>query len=379
MEEKRVFPFIATATFNLEGFVKRELLSLGFADAKAEQGGVRFSGTLEDAFRAALRLACADRVLLLMAEGVCTSFEDLYQLAFRAPWQHLIPRDGAVPVTGHCARSRLMSVRDCQSIVKKAVADKLSAQYRLVRLPENGGRYKVDVSLHRDLARLTVDLCGDALNRRGYRTWNGEAPLRETLAAAMVRFSGWDCGLPLVDPTCGTGTLLVEAAFLQSGRAPGLTRPFDVEKWQKADAKTLSRIRAEAKAAFDPEKIRGISGSDISEEALRLARQHIRQAGLENRVTVSNRDLRAVTLPSPAVFLSNPPYGERMSDRASCEKLYREYRPLLLRNPGSALTVITNHSGFERVASLRADRRIRLYNGRLECELLHFPPISSKE
>lgn len=365
--------FIATAAFGLEGLCKRELLRLGFADARAELGGVRFTSTLSEAFRACLWLSCADRVLLVMAEGECRTFEALFQLVKAAEWGGLLPRDAAIPVSGRCARSQLMSVRDCQAIAKKAIVERMRSDYHTAALPETGPRFQVDVALHGDVARVTLDLCGDALNRRGYRTWNGEAPLRETAAAALVTLSGWQGDGPLHDPCCGTGTLLIEAAFRAARRAPGLTRGFDMEQWPLADARLLREIREDARRQYDPGLIPPVSGSDISQDALDLARRHIRQAGLEGRIRVFQKDLRDLQLTEENIcFLTNPPYGERLGDRRQCEDLYRQMKPLLQRHPGSRLCVITSHPGFERVAGLRAQKKTRLYNGRLECNFMRF-------
>ena len=365
--------FIATAAAGLEGPCKRELLRLVFADARAELGSVRFTATLTEAFRACLWLSCADRVLLVMAEGECRSFEALFQLVKAAPWSEVLPRDAAMPVSGRCARSQLMSVRDCQAITKKALVEHMMGAYRTGTLPETGPRYQVDTALHNDMARITLDLCGDALNRRGYRTWNGEAPLRETAAAALVTLSGWRGDTPLHDPCCGTGTLLIEAAFRAARRAPGLTRAFDAERWTGMDTAALREIREDAKKQYDPALIPSVSGSDISQEALTLARRHIRQAGLEGKIRVFREDLRDLSLAEENIcFLTNPPYGERLGDRKQCESLYRQMKPLLLRHPGSRLCVITSHPGFERVAGLRARKKTRLYNGRLECNFMRF-------
>ncbi len=367
------FTFLATASFNLEGLVRQELTELGFRDARCEMGGVRFTGTLTDAFRACLWLSCADRVLLVAAEGECRSFEELFQLARHVPWQRWIGPDCAFPVTAHCARSQLMSPSDCQKIVKKAAADALMEAHRRKVLPETGPRIKLQVTLHRDLARLTLDLCGDALNRRGYRTWNGEAPLRETLAAALCRLSRWHGETPLHDPFCGTGTLLIESAFYVSHRAPGLTRGFDAEAWPCADRKLLDALRENAREQYRPELIRNISGSDLDPRALELCRRHLKQAGLADRIRVQQADFRQLQLPEPRVlFLCNPPYGERLGDRKSAEKLYAAFPALLARHPGCRLGVICADPSFEKCAGLHAQKRTRLYNGRLECDFMLF-------
>ena len=377
MNPDKKLTFIATAAFGLEGVVKRELQKMNFEDARAELGGVRFTATLTEAFRACLWLSCADRVLLLVAEGNVRSFEELYQLVLRAPWKDFMPRDAQIPVSGRCARSQLMSIRDCQSITKRAIVDHMQRAYHTQTLPETGAKFQVDVAVHSDLARLTLDLCGEALNRRGYRTWNGEAPLRETAAAALVRLSNWRTDEPLHDPCCGTGTLLIEAAFMAAHRAPGLNREFAMEKWPCADKSALRALREEARAQYDPSLIPEISGSDIDPEALKLAKKHIVQAGLGGRITVFEKDLRDLTLDKENIcFLSNPPYGERLSDRKGCEALYRAYKPLLNRHPGSRLNLITSHPGFERVAGLKAIKKTRLYNGRLECEFMRFAPLN---
>ena len=373
MIDSAAYTFIATAAAGLEGLCKRELLRLGFEDARAELGGVRFTATLSQAFRACLWLSCADRVLLVLAEGECRTFEELFQLVKAAPISELLPQDATTPVSGRCARSQLMSVRDCQAITKKAMVEHMLAAYHVRALPETGARYQVDIALHGDVARLTLDLCGDALNRRGYRTWNGEAPLRETAAAALVTLSGWRGDTPLHDPCCGTGTLLIEAAFRAAHHAPGLARAFDMEKWARVDSGALKALRAEAQAQYDPGLIPAISGSDINPEALVLARRHIRQAGLEGKINVFQKDLRDLQLQEKDIcFLTNPPYGERLGDRKQCESLYRAMKPLVARHPGSRLCVITSHPGFERVAGMRAQKKTRLYNGRLECNFMRF-------
>lgn len=362
--------FFATAAFGLEGLVKRELNHLGL-DARAENGGARFSGDLRQAFSANLWLRTADRVLLIVGEGHVESFEDLFQLVSCLPWEQFLPRDARFPVSGKCARSQLMSVRDCQAITKKAIVERLKKKYKTGWFEENGAEYAVDVSIHGDMARLTIDTSGPALNKRGYRTWNGEAPIRETLAAALVTLAPWKKEQMLWDPCCGTGTILIEAAYLRAHRAPGLTRVFACEGWSGAPKAEMNRTRDDAQAQFDPSLIGAIGGSDIDPEALKLCKRHLQQAGLGGRVTVMQKDLRQLQLEADApLFLLNPPYGERLSDRKACEGLYRALRELRDRHPGSELALITAHTGFERCFGQRARQKRRLYNGRLECEYL---------
>ncbi|MBR4539223.1 MAG: class I SAM-dependent RNA methyltransferase [Clostridia bacterium] len=364
--------FLATAAFGLEGLAKKELNRLGL-EAKGETGGARFSATPAQAFSANLWLRTADRVLLIVGEGKALSFEDLFQLVLSLPWEDYLPRDARFPVSGKCARSQLMSVRDCQAITKKAIVERLKRHYKTQWFEESGPEFAVDVSIHGDMARLTLDTSGAALNKRGYRTWNGEAPLRETLAAALVMMAPWKPDMPLYDPCCGTGTLLIEAAYLRSHRAPGLTRNFACESWPLFPQKEMELIRREAESRFDPALIGSIGGSDVDPQALDLCKRHLKQAGLGGRITVSQKDLRDLTLESPPpLFLLNPPYGERLSDRKQCEKLYRDIRLLYDRHPDCRMGVITAHTGFERCFGKRANQKRRLYNGRLECEYLTY-------
>ena len=363
---------IATAAFGLEGIVRRELTDLGY-NASAENGFVRFSGELEDAFKANLWLRTADRVMILMAEGEVRSFEDLFRLVRGCPWQELMQRDAAFPVSCKCARSQLMSSSDCQAIAKKALAEELMAYYHMPWCDESGAEYPIHIAIHNNIARIMIDTSGNALNKRGYRTWNGEAPLRETLAAAMVLCSGWKADTPLHDPCCGTGTILIEAAMIAANRAPGLQRSFLMEKWPKLDGKLLDRYRNEAKAACHPERIASISGSDIDPEAIELCQKHIHQAGMDGWIHVSACDLRDLKLPHEKLqLIANPPYGERLNNQKECIALYRALRQLTDRHPGAYLAVLCGNPSFERAYGKRAKKKRRFYNGRLECEYMLF-------
>ncbi len=364
--------FFATAAFGLEGIVARELRNIGL-DAKAENGGAVFEGTYADAFLANLHLRTADRVLLVVGAFHAESFEELFEGVRALPWENYLTENTRFPVSGNCARSTLMSIRDCQAITKKAIVERLKMHTRCDWFPEDAETMAVSVTLHANIARLTLDTSGTALNRRGYRTWNGEAPLRETLAAALVDLSPWRPGIPLVDPFCGTGTLLIEAAMRMSHRAPGLTRSFALCDWQNMPFHEFDRIRQEAEEAFQPSLIEGISGSDIDPGAIELAQRHLKQAGLTGRVHLSVSPVSECNPADPkGVFLCNPPYGERISDRKSCEELYREMGKLYRNHPGWSMSAITSHPGFERCFGARADQKKRFYNGRLECEFMTF-------
>ena len=361
---------IATAAFGLEGVVKQELQDLGF-DAKAEQGGARFESDLTGAFKANLWLACADRVLWILGEQKVTSFEALFDFVSSIPFEDILPKDASFPVNGNCVRSRLMSVSDCQRIAKKAIVERLKRTCKVKWFPETGARYPFTITLHKDIARLTLDTSGEALHRRGYRTWVGEAPLRETLAAALIRLSPWTPEQTLVDPCCGSGTLLIEAAFMAMDRASGLNRSFIMEDWAQTDLAACQRLREQAKQLFMPDAQFEIFGSDISSEALSLCRRHLRQANLQNIIRIAQSDLKDFRLARDKIcFITNPPYGERLGDRQEAARVARALGDLKRAHPGAALCAITADQSFEKHARCRAGSRRRLYNGRLECEFL---------
>ncbi len=370
--------YMATAAFGLEGLAAAELRRLGFA-AKAEVGGARFTADVAGAFLANLRLRFADRVMVVLSEEECRSFEALFQQVKRIPWEELLRTDGKFNVSGKCVRSQLMSVRDCQAITKKAIIERLRERTGRQVFPETGAAFPLDVALHGDVARITLDTSGTALNRRGYRTWNGEAPLRETLAASLVELSPWRPGMRLHDPCCGTGTILIEAAFRQAHRAPGLARHFALEDFPFYPREACEALRRTCREDVQLDRVTGISGTDMDAEALALAARHVRQAGLEGRIELSQQRLETLQLPEETgVFLCNPPYGERLSDRKSCEALYHEMGLLQKRHPGWALCAISSDPMFERAYGRRASRKRRLYNGRLECEFLVFEPLRRK-
>lgn len=369
--------WIASAAFGLEGLVKKELSQLGIKGMPT-LGGVAFEGDADAAFLANLHVRTADRVRLVLQEGRAESFDMLFELVRAIPWEDCLARNAAFPVSATCARSRLMSVRDCQAIAKKAIVERLRSGYSCQQLPETGTRHAIGISIHQDRVRVTMDASGDALSRRGYRTWTGEAPLRETLAAAMLLLSPWDRKQPLYDPLCGTATILIEAAFLRAGRAPGLTRPFAMESWSFLNRSHFAHLRQDAQDRFDPRLVRDIAGSDIDPEALDLARRHLIQAGLEGLIHLEQRDFRQLELQAPApCIVTNPPYGERLGDQKTAEAHIRALGELARRTPGSSITAISSHPGFERFFGRRAAAKRRLYNGRLECEVLVFPSVST--
>lgn len=286
------FEWIATAAFGLEGVVARELARLGLMQ-RPENGGARFFGTFEDAFRANLHARCADRILLVMGRFEARSFEELFEGVRALPWEDFIGERTRFPVNGKCARSQLMSVRDCQSITKKAIVERLRGRYRTDWFVEDAETVSIDVALHGDIAQLTLDASGHGAQPPRLPHVERRSALRETLAAALVTLSPWRPGMPLHDPLCGTGTLMIEAAMRMAHRAPGLTREFAIESWRNMPTEAFGDIREQARAEFDPSRIEGISGSDIDPEAVELANRHLKQAGLAD-ASVSRQPICAI-------------------------------------------------------------------------------------
>jgi len=364
----KIWDGFAAAAFGLEGLVAAELRKLKISDVRAENGGVQFRATLEEVFRANLSLRTCDRVFLLLAEEEALTWEDLYQAVLKLPWEHWMRGDESINLSARCVKSRLMSPRDCQAIGKKAIIDRLKSHTSRRVFPESGASFPVQLSLRSDRLRILLNTSGDALNRRGYRTWNGEAPLRETLAAALVMLSPWKPGQPLYDPCCGTGTILIEGALMAAGQAPGLNRPFAMESFAFWDAAMGWRLREEARNETDVSRVREIAGSDLDPKALDLAKRHVRQAGFEGQITLSPVPLQEVRLDArDGVFICNPPYGERLSDQKTCRRLYQDLHELLRRHPTWRLCAISSDPAFERSFGRRATRKRRFYNGRLEC------------
>ena len=370
--------WIASAAFGMEGMTGRDLKRLGMENVRVmDVGGAEFEGSFEDAFRANLWLRTCDRILLVMKQFPAKSFEELFQGVKAIEWEKLLPEDARFPIRAKCVKSQLMSPSDVQKIAKRAMVERLKSAYGRDWFDETGAMFQIDVSIRDDVVTVSVDASGEPLSHRGYRTWNGEAPIRETLAAALILQSGWHPWQRLYDPCCGTGTLLIEAAFIALGRAPGLTRAFSMEAWTCVPHEALRKIRSEAKEKYAETANREIriAGSDIDPDAIELAQRHLKQAGLAGRIQLEVKDLRDVTLAGePGVFVANPPYGERLDNIRAAHAVAKQLGVLQTRNPGWTLCAFTADMGFEREYGRRATRRRRYYNGRIECEYHIFEP-----
>lgn len=362
------FQWIAASAFGLEGMAAKELGTIGILNAKGEIGGARFNASPLDAFKANLWLRYADRVLLVLKEWEAQTFEELFQGVKAIAWENFLPKDASFPIKGKCVKSQLMSVSDCQAITKKAIVERLKEKYKQNWFEETGSLFPIEISITQNIARITMDTSGLALNKRGYRTWNALAPLRETLAAALVFLSGWRGDKPFYDPCCGSGTLLIEAAMMAANQAPGLYREFACESWPLFDEQGIGLLRQEAMAVKNTKNLPPILGSDIDQETLSLSQKHIRQAKLEGSIQTRYQDVFTLTLPEgPGTLVTNPPYGERLSDAAAVQNLYRRLGDIQKANEDWAFNVISSFSNFERAFGKRATKKRRFYNGRLEC------------
>lgn len=368
VESNYNYRFIATSAFGLEGLISSELKRLGIQNVEPRNGNVLFTGSIYDAFTVNLRSRFADRIMILLKEEKVNTFDLLFRTVEDLPWEKYMNGTEKINVSCKCARSQLMSQRDCQSITKKAIIERLRTYTGRNVFPESGTAFPVHINIHNDIARIAIDTSGEGLSRRGYRTWNGEAPLRETLAAALVEISPWRPGMPLYDPCCGTGTIFLEAALRASHKAPGIHRSFAMEYFSFVNKKNCEEIRSRLREDFDPTRIHSIAGSDIDPDVVTLAEKHIDQAELRGYVNVKTMPLQNVILTEEkGVFICNPPYGERLSDQKSCKILYGELKKLKDRHPGWSLCAITSDPSFERSYGKKADKKRRLYNGTLEC------------
>lgn len=364
---------IATAAFGLEAVVARELKQLGYEDCKVENGKVTFFADELAICRCNLWLRSADRLLLKMGQFKAMSFEELFEQTKALPWPEWLPKNACFPVEGKSVRSTLYSVPDCQAIVKKAIVEKMKQQYRLNWFPEDGSCYKVEVALLKDVATLTIDTSGAGLHRRGYRKLTAAAPLRETLAAAMVFLSNWTSPQILWDPFCGSGTIPIEAAMIGRNIAPGLRRTFVAESWPNIKAAYWQQAREEARHMAKLNEPLDIRGTDIDSEVLSLARYHSRQVGVEDAIHWQRQDFRHLSSKHKYGYLiANPPYGHRLGEIKEAEQIYQDLGSVLSPLDTWSFFILTSHKDFERLFNRRASKRRKLYNGRLECHYYQY-------
>ena len=365
--------FSVPTLFGVEGLTADELRRLGLDQVRAENGRVFCQGSPLDLARLNLNLRTGERVLLVLGSFPAADFDALFEGTRALPWERFIPREGQFPVKGHSLNSALHSVPACQSIVKKAIAARLGAKYGLNTLPETGALYQVQFSIMGDEAVLMLDTSGAGLHKRGYRAQGVAAPLRETLAAAMVLLSRYRGRDPFCDPFCGSGTIPIEAALIAKNRAPGLNRSFSAQRWQWLDSTLWLRAADEAMdgeyhGSYD------IWGGDIDPRAVDIARSNAEKAEVEDVVRFDVADAARFRRDEPyGRIVTNPPYGERLLEKKEAEGLYRAFGAAAgALPPGWRVSVLSSHTEFERTFGRPADKKRKLYNGMLKCELFQY-------
>lgn len=359
---------IATATFGLEAVVKREIEALGYRIIRSEDAKITYRGDERAIARSNLWLRSADRVLLKMGEFKALEFEDLFQQTKAVAWEDIIPADGKFTVTGTSVKSKLHSVPACQSIVKKAIVERLGSFYCIDRFEETGAEYTVKVTILKDRVTLTIDTSGTGLHKRGYRVCDVAAPIKETLAAAMVQLSFWKAGRLLVDPCCGSGTIPIEAAMIGRNIAPGLNRKFASQEWDIIPPEIWKEERKAAFEAIDYDADIRIEASDISGRAVEAAIENAAEAGVDDCIEFKKMDMARLTAEEEGgIVITNPPYGERIGEKKQIEAIYSAYNEFYRKNPTWSLFMVTTDKEVEnKIFGRPADRRRKLYNGRLE-------------
>ena len=359
---------IATAAFGLEAVVRREIEALGYKVTATEDGRVTYIGDERAIVRSNLWLRSADRVYVKVGDFRARTFEELFQQTKALEWESFIPIDGSYPVVGTSVKSELHSVPACQSIIKKAVSARLGGFYMKSILPETGAMYRIRFAALKDRFLLLLDTSGAGLHKRGYRVCDVAAPIKETLAAAMVQLSFWKEGRLLMDPCCGSGTVPIEAAMIGRNIAPGLNRSFVSEGWEMIPAEIWKEERRAAYDAINYDANLRIFAFDIDPKAIAAAEENAIEAGVDDCIVFKCMDMRKIEAREPGgIIITNPPYGERIGEAKQIAAIYRKYKEFFKSNPTWSLFMITTDKEVEKKIMERpADRRRKLYNGRME-------------
>ena len=363
---------IATATFGLEAVVKNEVKKLGYKILSIEDGKITFESDLAGIARANLWLRSADRVLLKVGEFKALSFEELFENTKALPWDDLITEDGKFTVNGKSIKSQLFSISDCQAIVKKAVVEKMKDKYKIDWFEETGAEYTIQVSLLKDIATLTIDTSGQGLHKRGYRKNSVEAPIKETLAAAMIQLSYWNKERVLYDVLCGSGTIPIEAALIGKNIAPGINRDFVSRYWPMIGKDIWEKEVAEAKQAINDHHV-VIYASDIDPNSIAIAKENAKLAGVEDYIEFSVSDFKKINYNEPyGILITNPPYGERLEDEDKAKSLTRDMGKVFNKLDTWSKYIITSVGGFESIYGKKADKERKLFNGTIKVRFYQY-------
>ena len=355
-----------TSASGIEAVTKRELEGLGYAPGGATYGRISFEGDYRDMARANVMLRTANRVFINIARFHAETFDELFDGIKNIPWQSIIPKNARVIVNAKSFKSKLYALSSIQKITKKAIVTAMGSLF------ESGGTYTIEIVVNEDDVLVALDTSGTALHKRGYRTYVGEAPLRETLASAIILLSIWKWDRPFVDPFCGSGTLPIEAALIATNTAPGLNRNFAFENFIKAP-EVITSVKEEARDNIVLDRDLRISGFDINKDAISLALRHARNAGVDSKIHLQVADMRTLSSRfSHGVIVTNPPYGERLLGEKELQTLYRDFGKVYRSLDDWSAYVITSYDNFERYFGARADKTRKLYNSELECKLYRY-------
>lgn len=359
----------APCLLGLEGLVAQELRDMSAMDVEAENGRVFFSGDAQALARANLNCRFAERIQVVLGSFSARTFDELFEGTKALPWEEWIGREDAFPVKGYSLHSKLFSVRDCQSIVKKAVVERLKSAYHAAWFAETGPVHQIQFSLMKDTACLLLDTSGVSLHKRGYRTQANEAPLRETLAAAMCSLARLREYHTLYDPMCGSGTILIEGAMMARRIAPGLGRNFAAERWECLPRAVWEQERERARSLVKKDAPFQAYGADVDEGSLAIAQANAQRAGVQSCIALRQADLRDFAPETEkGTLICNPPYGERMLDIQQANDLYRVMGKKFDKKRGWSYYIISPSEQFETLFGRRADKRRKLYNGMLKCQ-----------
>lgn len=373
------YKLVATAAMGLEAIVAQEVQALGYTTT-VENGKVYFEGDETAIARANLWLRVADRVKIVVGQFPAKSFEQLFESVKALPWEKYLPVDASFPVSGKSVKSKLFSVPDCQAITKKAIVERMKQHYkRLGFLDESGATYKIEVSILKDVATLTIDTSGAGLHKRGYRQAQGEAPLKETLAAALVQISKWNPNRPFVDPFCGSGTIALEAAMYGQNIAPGYNREFISESWPWMKAKIWDAVRDEADSIANYEQPLEIIGSDIDHRMVSIAQENALEAGFGDIITFKQMQARDFTTQlTDGVMIGNPPYGERIGDVEVVEQVIRDLGQVMKNYPTWSVYMLSSMKNFEELYGRQTTKKRKLFNGFIETNYYQYWGQKSK-
>lgn len=371
------FQLIATCLFGLEAVVSRELKMLGYEDQQVQDGRVVFSADLYAICKSNIWLRSAERILLKIGDFSAVTFDELFIGTESLPWQEYIPADGEFPVEVSSINSKLASVPDCQSIIKKAIVEKLKKKYKTEWFEESGSRHKIVALLLRDKVTLAFDTSGTGLHKRGYRELVGTAPLKETLAAAMIIISRWKWDRMLIDPMCGSGTIPIEAAMIGQNIAPGSNRKFIAEGWNFIPKEFWNHAREEALSLRQKDRVLRIQASDIDEESVSLARYHAKRAGVESDIHIQRLPVSEISSRYKYGFIiTNPPYGERIGESQEVAALYKDMGRVFRGFDTWSYYILNANMDFEKLFGKKADKKRKLYNGGLLCNFYqYFGPV----